>query len=104
MINNDVTTRAIEWALHGLERRSQVIANNVANAEIPNFQAQVVEFEGQLTSALQSGRMERPIESMVVGSEGPVGSNGYNVQLEVEMVGMLETNLLKTAMIESFIY
>ena len=102
--SNDVTSRAIEWALSGLERRSQVIANNVANSEVPNFQAQRVEFEGQLASALETGQMDRSPDASVVGSGDPVGANGNNVHMEDEMVDMLETNLMKSAMVQAFNY
>lgn len=100
----DVTTQAIEWALSGLERRSEVIANNVANAEVPNFRAQRVEFEGQLSAALGTGQADRTVEATVVSTGTAPGANGNNVQMEDELVGMLETNLMKTAMIEAFNY
>lgn len=102
--SNDLTTQAIEWALSGLERRSEVIANNVANAEVPGFQAQRVQFEGHLNAALQTGRIHRTHEASVVGSGDPAGANGNNVQMEDELVDMLETNLMKKAMIEAFNY
>ncbi len=102
--SNDVTTQAIEWALSGLERRSQVIANNVANSEVPNFRAQRVEFEGQLASALESGRTDRTVEASVVDSGDAAGANGNNGQMEDEMVDMLETNLMKSAMVQAFNY
>jgi flagellar basal body rod protein FlgG len=69
MIGNDLTTQAIEWALKGLERRSQVSANNIANAETPGFRASAVD-----------------------------------VRLEDELVGMIQTNLRKSAMVEAFNY
>jgi flagellar basal-body rod protein FlgB len=102
--SNDVTTQAIEWALSGLERRSQVIANNVANSEVPNFRAQRVEFEGQLAAALESGRMDQRLEATVVETGDPAGVNGNNVRMEDEMVDMLETNLMKSAMVQAFNY
>jgi flagellar basal-body rod protein FlgB len=104
IIGNDLTTGAIEWALNGLERRAQVIANNVANSEVPNFQATRVEFEQQLGAALDAGRitrMEEPVESP---TGAPAGANGNNVQMEEEMIGMLENNLMRSAMIEAFNY
>ena len=104
IIRNDLTTQAIEWALHGLERRSEVIANNVANAEVPNFRGQRIEFEGQLAAALRAGRITRtaePVETPTGNTPGPLGNN---VRLEEEMVGMMETNLMKSAMVEAFNY
>jgi flagellar basal-body rod protein FlgB len=104
IIRNDLTTQSIEWALHGLERRSEVIANNVANAEVPNFQGQRVEFEGQLAAALSAGRITRTADPTVAATGNLPGANGNNVRLEDEMVGMMQTNLMKSAMIEAFNY
>ncbi|MDH4116612.1 MAG: flagellar biosynthesis protein FlgB [Acidimicrobiia bacterium] len=102
--NSDLTTQAIEWALSGLEQRSAVIANNVANAEVPDFAGKKVEFEGQLAAALNAGRITRMAEPVVLPTGSAPGANGNNVQLEDEMVGMIQTNLMKSAMIEAFNY
>jgi flagellar basal-body rod protein FlgB len=102
--NNDLTTQAITWALHGLERRSQVIANNVANLEVPNFTAGRVDFESQLGAALGEGEIDRIAEPAVSQTNDAAGPNGNNVRLEDEMVSMLEVNLMKSAMIEAFNY
>jgi flagellar basal-body rod protein FlgB len=102
--SNDLTTQAITWALHGLERRSQVVANNVANLEVPNFQAERVEFEQQLGAAIRGGRITEIAEPVVAPTGAPSGPNGNNVRLEDEMVEMLEVNLMKSAMVEAFNY
>ena len=104
IIRNDLTTQSIEWALHGLERRAEVIANNVANAEVPNFRGERVEFEGQLAAALNAGRITRMAEPAQTPTGNLPGANGNNVQLEDEMVGMMQTNLMKNAMVEAFNY
>lgn len=102
--NNDITTRAIEWALGGLEQRSQTIADNVANAETPGFRGSEVSFENELRSALQTGHMDRTPSVSVAHTTNPAGANGNNVRLEDEMVDMIATNLSKSAMIQSFNY
>lgn len=104
MINNDVTTQAIEWAMNGLERRSQVTANNIANAEVPNFKASTLSFEGQLADALQGGATDRPNSMTISGKDGAVGPNGNNVSLEDELVSLIETNLRQEAMVQAFNY
>lgn len=104
IIGNDLTTRAIEWALSGLERRAEVSANNVANSETPNFKGSVVDFESQLSAALGSGRILRVPDPAVTGTGEVAGANGNNVRLENELVGMIETNLRKNAMVEAFNY
>ena len=102
--NNDLTTRAIEWALDGLEKRSQVTANNIANSEVPNFHADRVDFESQLSNAIRGGRITRVVDPLVSTSADAPGLNGNNVQMEDELVTMIKTNLTKNAMIEAFNY
>ena len=102
--SNDLTTHAITWALHGLERRSQVAANNVANLEVPNFRAQRVDFEQQLGAALRGGEIGRIADPVLSPTGAAPGPNGNNVRLEDEMVEMMEVNLAKSAMVEAFNY
>ena len=102
--NNDITTSAIEWAMDGLEKRSSVIANNIANSEVPEFKGSRVSFEAQLRDAVRSGRTERPVMPSVSRTGNAPGPNGNDVQLEDELVSMIETNLRKDAMVQAFNY
>lgn len=104
MITNDLTSRAIEWALQGLETRSQAIAQDIANAEVPNYRATTVEFEGQLRTALDAGRISRFADPVVSTTPNPPGPNGNTVKLEDEMVELIQTNLMRSAMVEAFNY
>ena len=102
--NNDTTTRSIEWAMDGLERRSQVISDNIANSEVPNFKASTVEFESQLRSALSADRLNGSSSSTVRNTTNGPGANGNNVRMEDELVAMIQTNLNRSAMVQSFNY
>ncbi len=102
--NDDLTTRAIEWALRGLDRRADVIADNIANAEVPNFRASRVEFETQLRAALDRGQITRMPEPTLRTTTDPADLKGNNVRLEDELVGLIETNLRRQAMVEAFNY
>ena len=104
MINNDLTTQAIEWAMNGLERRSQVTANNIANAEVPNFRASRISFEGQLRDAIQRSDLDTEPALSSAQTTDPVGPNGNNVGLEDELVSLIETNLRQDAMVQAFNY
>ena len=103
MINNDLTTQAIEWAMNGLERRSQVTANNIANSEVPNYKASRISFEGQLRDALQRSTLDSQTMTTTTTSD-PAGPNGNNVGLEDELVSLIETNLRQDAMVQAFNY
>jgi flagellar basal-body rod protein FlgB len=98
----DQTMAAIEYAMDALSLRSEVTANNVANSEVPGFQASRVSFEDQLRRALADGRIDRAHEPMVEGTGDPLNANGNNVNIEAEVVDMMENNLLQQAMVEAF--
>ena len=102
--NNDITTSAIEWAMEGLEKRSNVIANNIANSEVPDFKGSAVTFEAQLREAVESGRPDRNVRPTVARTGNAPGPNGNDVQIEDELVSMIETNLRKDAMVQAFNY
>ncbi len=98
----DQTMAAIEYAMDALTLRSEVIANNVANSETPDFQAAKVTFEDQLQRALDRSGVERVLGPEVQGTGDPVDAIGNNVNIENEIIGMMETNLLQQAMVEAF--
>jgi flagellar basal-body rod protein FlgB len=93
---------AIEYAMNALTLRAEVVANNVANAEVPDFQASRVSFEDQLQRALNGRGTERVQGPDVERTGGPIDAIGNNVNIENEIVEMMETNLLQQAMVEAF--
>lgn len=98
---NDVTMRAIEYALDGLNLRSEVIANNLANAEVPGFAASHVSFERHLASAMERGSFDSAPGPAVIRKADIF--NGVNeVSLEDEMVEMIRTGLLRDAMVSAY--
>ena len=101
-IGNDATTHVIEYALKGLDRRNEVIANNVANAEVPGFLASKVDFEQNLARAIESSDLDEAPTLTVLGTGDNPGVNGNNVRLEVELTEMMKTNLMQQAMINAY--
>ena len=99
---SDTTMQAIEYALGALARRAEVTAQNVANAEVPNYQASRLSFEDQLARAVAAGRPLAAGRPSVVPTGAPPGPNGNNVVIEEEVVEMMKTNLLQSAMVEAF--
>lgn len=104
MINNDLTTATVEMALNGLARRSEAIANNIANAEVPNFRAQRVSFENELRSAMADGRLTDYSGPSTAAGGGTPGINGNTVQMEEELVALVKNNLAQEAMVHAFNY
>jgi len=99
---SDQTMAAIEYAMDALNTRAEVIANNVANSEVPGFRASQVSFEDQLRRAIDGEDLTRVQGPEVSGTGDAADSSGNNVNIENEVVGMMETNLLQQAMMEAF--
>ena len=104
----DVTMRGVEYALRGLQVRADVRANNIANAETPLYQAQVVSFADQLAGALSEddprdaiGDLEGPA---VARSDNAPDAFGNTVDLVEEMTEMTKDNLLTDAMVSAYNY
>jgi flagellar basal-body rod protein FlgB len=80
----------LQFSLDAVVNQQQVIANNIANENTPNFQASQVTFESSLTQALQDGGSA----SVITSPEGlESGTNGNNVSLSTETTLMQENNL-----------
>ncbi|MBN2532466.1 MAG: flagellar basal body rod protein FlgB [Spirochaetales bacterium] len=99
--------------------RRNVMANNIANSDTPNFKRTDVNFEAELKRALESGNI-RPFPANLtrekhISFQRPQNwrdvkprrvldylttakNNGNNVDIEVEMMGMLENQLMYQTM------
>ena len=96
----DVTTRSLQAALEGLTARREATQRNLANLETPGYQAEIVDFESSLVSALDDGDPT----SMSVGttrSMGATNANGNNVAIDQELTGLTETDLRQQLAIEA---
>jgi flagellar basal-body rod protein FlgB len=100
--------------------RQDVIADNIANGDTPNFKRSYINFESQLKAALESEnappRMElatthprhipspRPVDYRTVAPERRLDylttadNNGNNVDIEVESMNFLNNQLRYTMM------
>lgn len=101
---NDHTMSVAQQALRGLAERADVRAHNVANVNTPGFRAERVDFESTLQSAIargDPGAAPDPIRE--VAPSLPDGS-WNTVNLEDEMIGMMQDNLQRDAMVNAFNY
>ena len=99
VIGSDKAMQAMEYALRGLDRRRNVIANNVANSETPGFRASRVDFETNLRRAIERDYFrDDPGAISITGTSHPEGINGNNVRIELELTDMIRTNLLQDIM------
>lgn len=97
---NDSTMQGLEYALNSLGTRQEVIANNIANAQTPNYVSQDVSFESQLASIFAGDSAAAPTDTgtVVQAPDVPAGQNGNSVGMEAQMSKMSETNLLYSAL------
>ncbi len=116
--NLDIITREMDVAV----MRRNVIANNIANADTPNFKRSVVNFESQLKRALDSEKIvpfpqvitdprhipfDRPIDYRGVAPRRVLDylseskNNGNNVDMEEEGMDSLTNQLLYTTLAQT---
>jgi flagellar basal-body rod protein FlgB len=99
----DVTERALEVALHGTELRQQVIANNLANVNTPNFKRSDVEFQQQLAEALQfdgasTSAVAAVTPTVQTDNLTTMRVDGNNVDVDRESTYLAETQLQYSAL------
>ncbi|MEE9414272.1 MAG: flagellar basal body protein [Acidimicrobiales bacterium] len=95
---SDTTTAALEHALKAVALRQRTAAHNIANAATPGFRSQRVDFEQQLSSALDRGG---PLEAAILTRPAatPISINGNDVLLEEESTILLESEIRYEALI-----
>jgi len=116
--NLEIMTRELDVSA----LRQNVIANNVANADTPNFKRSVVNFESQLRRALDSERAPRFPQAVTDPRDIPFDkpldwqqvkprrvldylteskNNGNNVDIEEEGSNALTNQLLYTTLVQA---
>jgi flagellar basal-body rod protein FlgB len=85
-IGNDLTEKILGYALDGLSLQENVIANNVANDQTPNFLASDVDFQSSLAQAIQTPGSGATASATVFNTADPPGTDGNNVNLATELV------------------
>lgn len=93
-----------EYALHGLGLRLDAIADNVANANTPDYRSKRVEFESGLAEALAAGRPTPDGASRRTDGADLVDSNGTSVSLENELTDLAKTSLSRQVLVSGFNY
>ncbi len=117
------TMELLEKSLSVSTLRHQVIGNNIANADVPNFKRSSVNFESFLSRALEQEKME-PLMELAATEEGHMPgftpadwhavqprrvldyvttakNNGNNVDPEQEFMDALENQLRYTIMTQA---
>lgn len=117
---SDVDTNdALRVGLKGLAQRQRVIANNIANADTPNFKAGAVRFEDQLATALQRrgglALQRTDAAHLALGPQSVAAvqptertidslsyrTDGNNVDIDAQMSALAETQLRFSALTQA---
>ena len=97
----DATIAILEKMMDVCTLRHSVLANNLANAETPDFRRQDIDFSKDLAEALKSGNrsdLSQIMPQVVEDKTSPPGRNGNNVSTHKELGLMLDnTTLYNTA-------
>lgn len=107
---SDPVSQVLSTALDGLSDRQNVIANDIANVDTPNFRSTSVDFEDSLKSAIASGGYDNgntpDVSITTTPDDTPVGANGNNVDLRQELMSATQTQysyqILSRAMTDHF--
>ncbi|MFP3088773.1 flagellar basal body rod protein FlgB [Treponema sp. TIM-1] len=119
-------TKTVDMIHRGMDvnlLRRSVIANNLANAEVPNFKRSEVNFESELKRALETEKLRPALEltltdpkhipnwrerdyrdvqpRRVLDYVSTSKNNGNNVDSEQEIMAALENQLLYTLMAQA---
>ncbi|WAH35410.1 flagellar basal body rod protein FlgB [Alicyclobacillus dauci] len=114
------TMQLLQLSLDTASMRQQVYANNIANAETPNYKRQDVAFETYFQQALENAPQAKPGEyhipipalngnsstipdvqpTIVTDETSKVDNNGNNVDLTSEMTNLAENQVRYNVLVQ----
>lgn len=108
-IISDDSLKAAKLALDGLAKRQEVIGHNLSNVDTPGYHAKKVTFESALQNQMDKGgslKMAKTSAGHISTSQSSRGfasvsqrlggserADGNNVDIDVELMDLTETNL-----------
>lgn len=115
---NDKTLQALTAAKKFREMRQEIISSNIANANVPGYKAQRVEFEAALARALDvdgeltmkasdkkhfnvgGGGFSNLQPEVVEAANGVVSADGNTVDMQEEMARQAENVVMDSAVVQ----
>src|SRR5262249_43342993 len=99
----DGTQQVLSQAMAGSSARQQVLANNIANADTPNYHRSDLDFRSQLANAIAGDNLEQ-LKGLTYQSAtddtAPVQADGNSVNIDTEMAGMSQNALDYETLVE----
>jgi len=93
---NDLTTgnRLLSRLMSAASTRDRVLAENIANQNVPGYERRVVPFEDTLRQRVLAGQGHADVEPTIqIDKTSPAGPDGNNVTLELETSAMRENRI-----------
>jgi flagellar basal-body rod protein FlgB len=97
----DPTLDVLHTALNGLMTRQSVLANNIANASTPGFQASQVDFETALRQAMANGTNPPADAATIAPTNAVSNQDGNNENLDSDTLSLAETGLRYQAIVNA---
>jgi flagellar basal-body rod protein FlgB len=93
----DTTVVGLQRAMSGANLREQVLANNIANADTPNFKRSDVDFHAALAQAFSGQATPAQIGAVTFQPQtdgaSVIQADGNNVDIDREMSSLSENSL-----------
>ena len=100
----DITQLLLNKAMSGAVERQQLLTQNVANAETPDYQRSDLDFLTPLREALAAGDPQTALQNVTftpqTDSSGAISLNGNNVNIDAEMARVSENSSDYQALVE----
>lgn len=105
----DTTFRTLDLALGAAGKRQEVLANNLANVNTPGYKRLDVNFDGELTKALEEMRNGADKQDVLAKLQPSVSqdpnavamrADGNSVDVDQEMAYLAENNIRYNALVQ----
>ena len=99
----DGTQLVLSQAMAGAAARQQVLANNIANADTPDYHRSDLDFRSQLANAVAGDNMDQLkglTYQSAVDTTAPIQANGNSVNIDGEMANMSQNALDYETLVE----
>ena len=90
----DNTQLAIESAMNGSMLRQSLLANNLANADTPNYKPEDVNFQQTLATAMSAGESPTAVQFTPYAAPKVTGIDGNGVDADLTNAQIAENGLL----------
>lgn len=90
----DTTQLALESAMNGSMLRQELLTNNLANAETPDYKPEDVDFQQTLANAISSGQSPTSVQYVPYAEQNVTGTDGNGVDSDLTNAEISENGLL----------